>query len=374
MMGPHPAVADVRRAVRLSLADLEPGDLVLAACSGGADSLALAAGLAFAAPRAGLRAGLLTVDHGLQSGSARQAAEVAGLPLGLDPVEVLTVTVGTSGGPENAAREARYAALSEAAGRLGAAAVLLGHTRDDQAETVLLRLARGSGTRSLAGMPARTGIYRRPLLELGRGTTVAACAALGLVPWEDPHNLDGRYARVRVRTRLLPALEDELGPGVAEALARTAGLCRDDADALDAWAEEAYGRAVAGERDPAAGKRDPVAGERDPAAGDRGPAAGDCALSDIPKGVALAVPVLEGLPAAVRRRVLRRAAITAGAPPGALSAWHILQVERLVTAWRGQRSVGVPGGIGAVRRCGTLIFVADPPRGDDGDPDSRPLP
>ncbi|GGL28269.1 tRNA lysidine(34) synthetase TilS [Planomonospora parontospora] len=359
-MGPHPAVADVRRAVRLSLADLEPGGLVLAACSGGADSLALAAGLAFVAPRAGLRAGLLTVDHGLQSGSARQAAAVAGLPLGLDPVEVLTVTVGTSGGPENAAREARYAALSEAAGRLGAAAVLLGHTRDDQAETVLLRLARGSGTRSLAGMPARTGIYRRPLLELGRGTTVAACAALGLVPWEDPHNLDGRYARVRVRTRLLPALEDELGPGVAEALARTAGLCRDDADALDAWAEEAYGRAVAG--------------ERDPVDGDRRPAAGDCALSDIPKGVALAVPVLEGLPAAVRRRVLRRAAITAGAPPGALSAGHILQVERLVTAWRGQRSVGVPGGIGAVRRCGTLIFVADPPRGDDGDPDSRPLP
>ncbi|MBG0814496.1 tRNA lysidine(34) synthetase TilS [Planomonospora sp. ID82291] len=380
-MGPHPAVADVRRAVRLALADLEPGDLVLAACSGGADSLALAAGLAFAAPRAGLRAGLLTVDHGLQSGSARQAAEVAGLPLGLDPVEVLTVTVGTSGGPENAAREARYAALSEAAGRLGAAAVLLGHTRDDQAETVLLRLARGSGTRSLAGMPARTGVYRRPLLELGRRTTVAACAALGLVPWEDPHNRDGRYARVRVRTRLLPALEDELGPGVAEALARTAVLCRDDADALDAWAEEAYGRAVAGGHAPVAGDRAPVGGGRAPVAGDHAPVAGghapvagDCALSDIPKGVALAVPVLEGLPPAVRRRVLRRAAIAAGAPPGALSAGHILQVERLVTAWRGQRSVGVPGGIGAVRRCGTLIFAADAPRGDDGDPDSRPLP
>ncbi len=260
---------------------------------------------------------------------------MAGLPLGLDPVEVLAVTVGTSGGPENAAREARYAALSEAAGRLGAAAVLLGHTRDDQAETVLLRLARGSGTRSLAGMPARTGIYRRPLLELGRGTTVAACAALGLVPWEDPHNLDGRYARVRVRRRLLPALEDELGPGVAEALARTAGLCRDDADALDAWAEEAYGRAVIGDHGPAEGGRGPAEGDRAPAAGDhgpaeegRGPAEGDCALSDIPKGVALAVPVLEGLPPAVRRRVLRRAAITAGARParsrpGTSSRWSV---------------------------------------------------
>ncbi|GIH98248.1 tRNA lysidine(34) synthetase TilS [Planobispora takensis] len=327
-MGPHPAVADVRRAVRLSLADLTAGDLVLVACSGGADSLALAAGVAFAAPRAGLRAGLLTVDHGLQEGSARQAAAVAGLPLGLDPVEVLTVSVGTRGGPENAARQARYAALSEAAGRLGAAAVLLGHTRDDQAETVLMRLSRGSGTRSLAGMPAASGIYRRPLLELGRATTVAACAALGLTPWEDPHNLDGRYTRVRVRQRLLPALEEELGPGIAEALARTATLCRDDADALDAWAGEAYVRADLS----------------------------DSALSDIPE-VVLAVPELEGLPAAVRRRVLRRAAVAAGAPPGTLSAAHIMRVDCLVTGWKGQQRIELPGGIGAVRRYGTLIFA-----------------
>ncbi|MBG0826776.1 tRNA lysidine(34) synthetase TilS [Planomonospora sp. ID67723] len=347
-MGPHPAVADVRRAVRLSLADLEPGDLVLVACSGGADSLALAAALAFTAPRAGLRAGLLTVDHGLQEGSARQAGEVVRLPLGLDPAEVLTVSVGTSGGPENAAREARYAALSEAAGRLGAVAVLLGHTRDDQAETVLLRLARGSGTRSLAGMPSRAGVYRRPLLELGRATTVAACAALGLEPWEDPHNRDGRYTRVRVRERLLPALEEELGPGVAEALARTASLCRDDADALDAWAEAAYDRAVVSGGE-CGGGAVPVA---EPGEG----AAEDSALSDIPR-VALAVPELEALPAAVRRRVLRRAAVEAGAPPGTLSAGHLLQVDRLVTDWRGQRRVDVPGGVGAVRRYGTLIFA-----------------
>ncbi|GGS75344.1 tRNA(Ile)-lysidine synthase [Planobispora rosea] len=354
-MGPHPAVADVRRAVRLALADLEPGDLVLAACSGGADSLALAAALGFVAPRAGLRAGLLTVDHGLQEGSERQAAEVVRLPLGLDPAEVLTVEVGTAGGPENAARQARYAALAEAADRLGAVAVLLGHTRDDQAETVLMRLSRGSGTRSLAGMPARTGVYRRPLLELGRATTVAACAALGLVPWEDPHNLDPRYTRVRVRERLLPALEEELGPGVAEALARTASLCRDDADALDAWADAVYARAAV-------------------------TAGGDCALSDIPGDVpiipgavpsdvpggapgdgptvTLAVPELETLPPAVRRRVLRRAAITAGAPPGTLSAAHILQVDRLITGWRGQRRVEVAGGVGALRRYGTLIFAA----------------
>lgn len=329
-MGPHPAVADVRRAVRLTLDELEPGELVLAACSGGADSLALAAALGFVAPRAGLRAGLLTVDHGLQTGSAERAAEVLRLApgLGLDLAEALTVVVGTSGGPEAAAREARYAALAQAAGRLGAAAVLLGHTRDDQAETVLLRLARGSGTRSLAGMPARAGIYRRPLLELGRVTTVAACAALGLTPWDDPHNLDDRYARVRVRERLLPALEDELGPGVAEALARTASLCRDDADALDAWAAEVYARV----------------------------AVRDCALSDT-GAVTLAVRDLEGLPAAVRRRALRRAAIEAGAPPGTLAASHVLQVDRLVTAWRGQRRIEMPGGVVAIRRYDTLILA-----------------
>ncbi|MFC4057263.1 tRNA lysidine(34) synthetase TilS [Planomonospora corallina] len=355
-MGPHPAVADVRRAVRLALADLEPGDLVLAACSGGADSLALAAALAFVAPRAGLRGGLLTVDHGLQSGSAHRAAEVARLPLGLEPAEVLTVRVGTAGGPENAARDARYAALSEAAARLGAAAVLLGHTRDDQAETVLLRLARGSGTRSLAGMPARSGIYRRPLLELGRATTVRACAALGLSPWEDPHNRDDRYTRVRVRARLLPALEEELGPGVAEALARTALLCRDDADALDEWAGRAYARAVV--REPGDGG---AAGAEHAAGGGSGGSGGT-------ERVALAVPELEDLPAAVRRRVLRRAAIAAGSPPGTLSAGHIVQVERLITHWRGQRAVEVPGGVGAVRRCGTLIFVAGPSRGGGGGP------
>ncbi|MFJ2032891.1 tRNA lysidine(34) synthetase TilS [Streptosporangium sp. NPDC087985] len=329
-MGPPPVVADIRRAVRNVLDDVEPGDLVLVACSGGADSLALAAGLGFVAPRAGLRAGLLTVDHGLQAGSSGQAADVVRLAavLELDPAEALSVSVGTSGGPEAAAREARYAALSEAAGRLGAAAVLLGHTRDDQAETVLLRLARGSGTRSLAGMPARAGLYRRPLLEIDRRTTVAACAALGLSPWEDPHNLDSRYARVRVRDRLLPAFEEELGPGVAEALARTAALCRDDADALDGWADDAYGRAVVS----------------------------DSALSDI-GAVALAVPELADLPAAVRRRVLRRAAIEAGAPPGTLAASHVLQLDRLITDWHGQRRVEVPGGVGAVRRYGTLILA-----------------
>ena len=239
-MGPHPAVSQLRSAVRECLADLEPGELVLAACSGGADSLALAASLAFVAPRQGLRAGGVTVDHRLQSGSARQAARVAAqlTGLGLEPVQVAAVTVGRRGGPEAAARSARYRALDERGQAAGAAAVLLGHTLDDQAETVLLGLARGSGSRSLAGMPGRAGMYRRPFLAIGRDQTRAACGALGLEVWEDPHNADSGYARARVRHHVLPTLEAALGPGIAEALARTAGQLRDDADALDELARQ----------------------------------------------------------------------------------------------------------------------------------------
>ncbi|MFB9626756.1 tRNA lysidine(34) synthetase TilS [Nonomuraea helvata] len=329
-VGPHPAVADVRRAVREALADVPKDALVMVACSGGADSLALAAALAFVAPRMGLRAGLLTVDHQLQPGSAQRARTVVDIGktrLDLHPAEVLTVTVGTEGGPEAAAREARYQALAEAADKHQAQVVLLGHTRDDQAETVLLGLARGSGVRSLSGMAARSGRYRRPFLDIPRATTVRACQALDLVPWDDPHNEDPRYTRVRVRYRVLPVLEAELGPGVAEALARTARMAREDADALDEWAESAYQ---------------------------------NCALSDIPGSVTLAVPELEKLPDAVRRRVLRRAAIAAGAPSGALSAAHILAVDGLVTRWHGQKAVDLPGGLSAVRRYGTLIVAISP--------------
>jgi len=233
--GLSPVVASVRKAVRASLAGLAPGELVLAACSGGPDSLALAAALAFVAPRAGLRAGAVTVDHGLQEGSADRAAQVAAvlLGLGLDPVRAVAVTVDGVGGPEAAARTARYAALESAAADLGAAAVLLGHTLDDQAETVLLGLARGSGARSLSGMAPRRGLFLRPLLGVRRQATTGACAALGLSPWADPHNADRRFARVRVRLDALPALEAALGPGVAEALARTADQLRDDAEVLE---------------------------------------------------------------------------------------------------------------------------------------------
>jgi tRNA(Ile)-lysidine synthase len=325
-MGPGAAVAEVRNAVRACLSDLADGQLVLAACSGGADSLALAAALAFVAPRAGLRGGGVTVDHGLQPGSAQRAADVAALlgQLGLDPVRAVTVEVAQPGsGLEAAARAARYAALQDTATELGAAAVLLGHTLDDQAETVLLGLARGSGGRSLAGMAARRGVYRRPLLGVRRAATQAVCAELGLPPWQDPHNGDVRFARARVRHQVLPVLEDALGPGVAEALARTASQLRADADCLDdlAFAESAALR-------------------------------GNC--SD-PAG--LAVSWLAALPAAIRTRVLREAAVMAGCPPGALTAAHVERIGGLVTGWHGQRWIDLPGGVRAGRRDSKVWFT-----------------
>jgi tRNA(Ile)-lysidine synthase len=324
-VGPHPAVAEVRTRVRRCLSDLPAGALVLAACSGGPDSLALAAALAHEAPRMGLRGGGVTVDHGLQAGSAQRAREVAGVLAGLrlDPVENIAAQVGPSagqGGPEAGARQARYRALDEAVRRTGAAAVLLGHSRDDQAETVLLGLARGSGTRSLAGMPASRGPYRRPLLDVARATLRGACEAQGLVPWHDPHNSDPAYTRARVRAQAMPALAAALGPGVAEALARTASLLREDAEVLDGLA------AIEAER------------ARE--------ASGDWQAD-----------LLAALPAAIRKRVLRQAALGAGAPAGALSAGHVDALDRLVTGWHGQRWVDLPAGVRCARHCGKLHFT-----------------
>jgi tRNA(Ile)-lysidine synthase len=346
-MGPHPAVAEARACVRRCLGDLEPGDLILAACSGGADSLALAAALAHEAPRLGLRGGGVTVDHGLQEGSAAQAARVVAAleALGLDPVRQARVTVDGrpgAGGPEAAARHARYTALEQVARQTGAAAVLLGHSLDDQAETVLLGLARGSGARALAGMPARRGRFRRPLLALGRATLRDACRAQGLDPWDDPHNCDPSYARVRVRQHALPALEEALGPGIAGALARSAAQLSADCDALDAIARTEEWRiqlAVPPESGPAA---------------QAGDTAGDGDTATI-----LSVADIEGLGAlapAIRTRVLRRAALLAGCPAGSLSAGHVAALDALVTGWHGQRGADLPGAVRVQRRYGRLLF------------------
>lgn len=332
MTGPHRAVAATRLAVRRALAQVAPTpqQLVLVACSGGADSLALAAALAFEAPRAQLSAGAVIVDHGLQEDSAAVAARAADQcrGLGLAPVEVVRVAVSSAGtgpvfgsGPEARARDARYQAFEDVIERLGAAAVLLGHTRDDQAEQVLLGLARGSGARSLSGMPASRGPYVRPLLGLDRATTVAACEAAGLTPWVDPHNSDPAYSRVRARA-LLSVLETELGPGTIAALARSADLLREDADALDDLA--ARSRRELGRP-------------------------GEQEIETEPLG---------SLPKAIRTRVWRLLAMEAGCPPGALVSSHIDSLDTLVTSWRGQGPIDLPGHVQATRADGRVLIKA----------------
>jgi tRNA(Ile)-lysidine synthase len=342
MPGPPAAVAAVRVAVRAALtARSRPGGVVLVGCSGGADSLVLAAATAFVAPRLRSPAGAVVVDHGLQTGSAGAAGRAAQQcrELGLDPVEVVRVKVAEdASGPEAAARQARYAALTQTATRLKAAVVLLGHTRDDQAEQVLLGLSRGSGTRSLSGMPFARPLHPgspvllvRPLLGLPRSLTVQACRELGLDAWQDPHNADPRYARVRAR-RALSVLEDSLGPGLSAALARSADLLRDDAAALDAAADTAYG-----------------------------------SLGQPP----WSVHALGALPAGVRRRLWQRLAQAGDAPSaaptsgsltsGSLTSEHLRSVDALVADWHGQGPVALPGGVQARRRGGRVWLEGSAP-------------
>ena len=335
-------MADVRRAVREMLIDIfsdatdatdatdaagvrvaPDAPLVLVALSGGPDSLALAAATAFEAPRAGLRAGAVIVDHQLQVGSAEIAAAAAAQAraLGLDPVVVRAVEVTAVSGPEADARTARYAALAEARTHTGAAAILLGHTLDDQAETVLLGLTRGAGPTSIGGMSPLSGFYLRPLLGIRRSTTVAACADQGLEPWNDPHNFDAKYTRVRIRHAVMPVLENELGPGIAEALARTAEQLREDAATLDSLAN------------------DMVQGLIMPGPGPE---------------VSLDANALADAPRAIYTRVIR---IVAQAAFGvSLTSAHTAAIALLVTNWHGQGAAHVPG-IRVERHGFRLVFV-----------------
>ncbi|HZK05582.1 MAG TPA: tRNA lysidine(34) synthetase TilS [Actinomycetaceae bacterium] len=345
-MGPTERVARARSAV----ADVgaAPGTRVFVACSGGADSLALAATLAYVAPREGWVAGAIVVDHGLREGSAAEADDVARLcrSLGLD-ARVHRVTVaadGTgsgAGGPEAAARDARYAALEDAAGEDGI--VLLGHTLDDQAETVLLGLARGSGARSLAGMAPAIGRYRRPFLWLRRTDTVGICADLGLAPLDDPTNaIDGPWRRAdggplrrsALRHAVIPALEEALGPGVVPALGRTAAMLRADADLLDELAAAALDDATVG--------------------------------TASPEEVILRVNSLVKLPEAVRTRAVHRAIMDRTTPGtrGAVGSRHVDAVDRLLTDYRGQGSAHLPGFVVASRG-GEQLTIARRPRVTD---------
>ncbi len=285
---------------------------MLVACSGGPDSLALLSATVFEGHKLGLRVIGVTVDHGLQEESAAHAEHVVAQMAELGADETATARVEVQGGgrgPEAAAREARYAVLDQLVQHFGAIGVLLGHTLDDQAETVLLGLARGSGGRSLAGMRRRFDHYRRPLLDVTRTDTVTACQVEGIEYWNDPHNIDPTYARVRVRRKVLPVLEDELGPGVAGALARTADQLRADMELLDQLAQEAY--------------------------------------DELREPDGLEVKALVDLPLATRHRVLRLAALEAGAIGSELFHVHVLALAQLLSSRGAGGEVQLPGHVTA---------------------------
>jgi tRNA(Ile)-lysidine synthase len=288
------------------------------ALSGGPDSLALTA---VAAPLRPTTA--LIVDHGLQpdSAAAAETARKQAVALGCVDAQVLSVQVGTDGGPEAAARTARYGALG--AHRDGP--VLLAHTLDDQAETVLLGLGRGSGVRSIAGMRPHDPPWCRPLLGVRRSVTHAACRELGLTAWQDPHNSDRRFTRTRLRLEVLPLLEQVLGGGVAEALARTATALREDNELIDALAAQA--------------------------------------LPEVREGSGLQARALAALPDPVRRRVIRGWLLDGGAT--GLTDKQIRGVDTLITAWRGQGGVAVGSSLRgerliAGRRDGVLTLWPEP--------------
>ncbi|WP_062077834.1 tRNA lysidine(34) synthetase TilS [Demequina globuliformis] len=333
MTGPHPSVAAVRNAVREALDICDIGTRIWVACSGGPDSLALAAAAGYAGRKDGYLTGAIIVDHGLQPDSAlvaeRAAAQVR--RAGVHTVFVERVTVGREGGLESAARNARYQALNEridAEGGLNPQ-LLTGHTMDDQAETVLLALARGSGARALSGIPARRGRIVRPFLSLRRKDTLAACQALGLDPWHDPTNTvsDGPR-RSALRTQVMPALVEVLGPGVVSGLARSAALLQADADELDRQTRSAMGTAPGG-------------------------------------GEQWTCDSLAALPDAIRSRMIKMMAESRGVGP--LTAAHVGAIDQLVIGYRGQGAVSLPGGYEARREYGRLV-ISHPTQRSHGRP------
>ena len=306
------ATVAIRNAVKPFLSQLEAGDTFLVAVSGGADSLALAAALFIEAKPLALTPIAITIDHQLQENSHLQAERVVQQMKELGYVEVITkkVVVSLESGLESGARDARYAALMESAQERQAEKIFLGHNRDDQAETVLLGLARGSGARSLSGMAVENGTYVRPLLAITRDEIEQACREWNLDFWSDPHNFNSDFTRVKVRREVIPYLEDNLDPGISRALVRSAALLRDDADALDAWA-------------------------------DREATDLDCDR-------------LAALPRAIRTRIIRKAALAAGATPGQLTFEQIGAIDALICAWKGQGAVSLAGGVKVERISGRL--------------------
>ena len=312
-----PALLELRQAVRFWFEKLEPNSKVCIGVSGGADSLALAAAAKLESKNFSIDLVSVIVDHGLQANSAEIAefAKQQLIKLGFEDIFVGRASVQITDGLEASARRARYKVFQQAIETYGPNTFLLGHTKNDQAEGVLLGLARGSGTKSLSGMQEVSGIFVRPLLGIDRATTEIACHESNIEYWVDPHNSNQDFTRVRVRENILPLLENEIGPGIIDALARSAKILREDATALDEWAESVF-RQV--------------------------------------KPMDIEISILDGLPVAVRSRVLRMAIYAAGAPAGSISAAHLEPIEAFVSDWRGQGHTSLPGGVKVCRISGRL--------------------
>ena len=329
--------------------------LVLVACSGGRDSMALAAVSHIVCTSMGVRCGAVIVDHGLQAGSERVAGEAADRcrALGLGPVIVRNATVQARGeGLEAAARQARYNELCTAARESGAIAVLLAHTMDDQAETVLIGLLRSRGVDALAGMPqvfTRSGVtFARPLLTLTRDETTGLCEDLGVEYWDDPTNgdaVDGELPddyplRSRVRHDLLPAIERFAGFNVTRHFAESAQLARMDKEYLDQRSDEVMGEAVTAVDRPASSAAVSTDAPRACVAGD---------TNDSSHGIGLMISVkrIAREPEAIRLRVIAHALSQAGVNA---SAAQIAAIDRLVVDWHGQGGVSLPRGYSANRK------------------------
>ena len=310
-----PALWQIRKAVKPWLSD--SAQPVLFGCSGGADSMALAVALFMESSNTKVIP--IVIDHGLQEGSAQITSQTIERlkQIGFTQVESARAQVTMTDGLEASARRARYQLFNQFIETYQPKYFLLAHTLNDQAENVLLGLARGSGARSLSGMAVKNNIFVRPLLKISREVTTAACSQAGIEIWSDPHNEDLRFTRVRVRKNLLPIIEDNLGPGITEALVRSADLLRDDADALDGFAVEYFNQA------------DPFN---------------------------LDVKELERLPKAITTRVLRLAIYKAGAPAGSLSAEHIAAAQALISDWHGQKEVSLPGNVKLLRNSGRITL------------------
>ena len=319
-----PSQGQIRLAVRTTLtANTKPGQKLLIAVSGGADSLALAAACEFEAKKLGLKIAAAVIDHSLQKDSDKVAAQTAKTlaVLGYEEVVVKKVAVGKAGGPEAAARTARYAALETIRKQTKSHFVVLGHTASDQAETVLLGLVRGSGSKSLSGMSEKTDVLLRPLLGIDRATTEAFCKDSGIKYWLDPQNQDKKYLRVRIRKHVLPFLEKMLGGSVATSLVRTADQLREDNIYLESQADKSFKKYA----------------------------------KVSASGISFDAKALSKLPEAILHRVIKKALDDFGSES---SRTHVLAVSDLVLSWHGQKPLAAPG-VRVVRKGNTITFEAN---------------